>query len=98
MIDGRHPARHRQQRPLQWQIWPTRLGARSERVMKRAGPVWTPYEDERLRALALSGTTAAKIAEQLNRSEGAVRKRATRLNIVLSSRARAPKTESEIRL
>ena len=76
--------------PLRWE--------RGERVMKRAGPVWTPYEDERLRALALSGTTAAKIAEQLNRSEGAVRKRATRLNIVLSSRARAPKTESEIRL
>jgi DNA-binding NarL/FixJ family response regulator len=60
------------------------------------GPPKTPYEDERLRALALSGTTAAKIAEQLNRSEGAVRKRATRLSIVLSSRARAPKTESEI--
>ena len=35
------------------------------RVMKPAGPVWTPYEDERLRVLALSGTTAAKIAEQL---------------------------------
>jgi hypothetical protein len=66
--------------------------------MKPAAPVWTPHEDERLRALAFSGTTAAKIAEQLNRSEGAVRKRATRLNIVLSSRARAPKTESEISL
>jgi hypothetical protein len=77
--------------PLGWE--------RGEReVMKRAGPVWAPYEDERLRALALSGTTAAKIAEQLNRSEGAVRKRATRLNIVLSSRARAPKTESKISL
>jgi hypothetical protein len=56
--------------------------------MRPAGPIWTPYEDERLRALASMDTHAAKIAEQLNRTEGAVRKRAARLNIVLSSRVR----------
>ena len=54
-----------------------------------AGPVWTPYEDERLRTLALSGATAATIARQMNRSEQAVRKRAVRLNVVLAKRAQA---------
>jgi hypothetical protein len=47
------------------------------------GPVWTPYEDERLRTLALSGASVATIARQMNRSEAAVRKRAVRLNTVL---------------
>jgi DNA-directed RNA polymerase alpha subunit len=54
-----------------------------------AGPVWTPYEDERLRALALSGASVAAIARQMNRSEAAVRKRAVRLNVVLAKRAQA---------
>ena len=63
--------------------------------MRPAGPIWTPYEDERLRALASLGTHAAKIAEQLNRTEGAVRKRAARLNIVLSSRVRGYVGEGE---
>ena len=54
-----------------------------------AGPVWTPYEDERLRTLALSGASAATIARQMNRSEQAVRKRAVRLNVVLAKRAQA---------
>jgi len=54
-----------------------------------AGPVWTPYEDERLRTLALSGATAATIARQMNRSEQAVRKRAVRLYVVLAKRAQA---------
>jgi DNA-directed RNA polymerase alpha subunit len=54
-----------------------------------AVPVWTPYEDERLRTLALSGATAATIARQMNRSEQAVRKRAVRLNVVLAKRAQA---------
>ena len=64
--------------------------------MRPAGPIWTPYEDERLRTLASLGTHAAKIAEQLNRTEGAVRKRAARLNIVLSSRVRGYVGEGEI--
>jgi DNA-directed RNA polymerase alpha subunit len=54
-----------------------------------AGPVWTPYEDERLRTMALSGASAATIARQMNRSEQAVRKRAVRLNVVLAKRAQA---------
>jgi hypothetical protein len=49
-----------------------------------ANPIWTPYEDERLRALALSGASAATIAEQIKRTEAAVRKRAARLNIVVA--------------
>jgi len=52
--------------------------------MMPAGPVWTPYEDERLRALALSGANAATIARQMNRSEAAVRKRAVRLKVMLA--------------
>ena len=52
--------------------------------MKSAGRVWTPYEDERLRTLALSGASAAKIAEQIKRSEAAVRKRAAQLKIVVA--------------
>jgi hypothetical protein len=43
--------------------------------MKSAGRVWTPYEDERMRVLALSGTSASEIATQIKRSESAVRKR-----------------------
>jgi hypothetical protein len=52
--------------------------------MKSAGRVWTPYEDERMRVLALSGTSAAEIATQIKRSESAVRKRATQLKIVVA--------------
>jgi hypothetical protein len=52
--------------------------------MKPAGPLWTPFEDERLRALALSGKSVATIAGQIKRSEAAVRKRATRLKIAVA--------------
>ena len=58
--------------------------------MMPAGPVWTPYEDERLRTLALSGASVATIARQMNRSEAAVRKRAVRLNIVLPKARLSP--------
>jgi len=57
--------------------------------MKSAGRVWTPYEDERLRTLALSGASAATIAEQIKRSESAVRRRADRLKIVRAKKAKA---------
>jgi hypothetical protein len=67
-------------------------GARGTRP---AGPVWTPYDDGRLRALASSGTQASKIAEQLNRSEAAVRKRAAWLNIVVSLHVRTPKANAK---
>jgi hypothetical protein len=56
--------------------------------MKSAGRVWTPYEDERLRTLALSGASAATIAEQIKRSESAVRRRADRLKIVRAKKAK----------
>ena len=55
-----------------------------------ARPVWTPHEDEHLRALALSGASVATIARQMNRSEAAVRKRAVSLNVVLAKARLSP--------
>jgi IS30 family transposase len=52
--------------------------------MKSAGRVWTPYEDERIRVLTSSGASNAAIAEQIKRSESAVRRRAARLKIVVT--------------
>jgi hypothetical protein len=59
------------------------------------GPVWTPYEDGRLRTLALSGANVATIARQMNRSEAAVRKRAVRLNIVLPKARLNPRLKAK---
>ena len=42
---------------------------------------WTPAEDEKLRALAASGERPTAIAEQLQRSEVAVRHRLSKLGI-----------------
>jgi hypothetical protein len=47
-------------------------------------PPWTPKEDERLRALALSRISVAAMAEQMKRSKAAVRNRARRLKIVMA--------------
>jgi transposase-like protein len=49
-----------------------------------ANPPWPPEEDQRLKALALSGASVADIAKQMERSEEAVRSRAYRLKIVLA--------------
>ena len=49
-----------------------------------ASPPWTPYEDDLLREMTLSGKYAATIAGQLTRSEAAIRKRAARLNLTLA--------------
>ena len=46
--------------------------------------LWTPEEDERLRVLALSGTSVAAMAKQMKRSTAAVRNRAYRLKIVVA--------------
>jgi hypothetical protein len=46
-----------------------------------ASPLWTPDEDERLRAMALSGASVAAIAKQIKRSKAAVRGRAYKLSI-----------------
>ena len=54
--------------------------------MNREVHVLTPYEDERLRTLALSGATVPKIAEQIKRSEPAVRRPAPWLKIVVAKR------------
>jgi hypothetical protein len=53
--------------------------------MKSAGRVWTPYEDECIRVMASSGTSAAEIAAQVKTSESPVRKRAARLKIVVAN-------------
>jgi hypothetical protein len=47
-------------------------------------PPWAPEEDERLRALALSGASVAEMAKQIKRSEEAVRSRAYRLKILVA--------------
>ncbi len=66
--------------------------------MKSAGPLWTPYEDERLRALAFSGTSAGTIAAQIKRSEAAVRKRAARLKVLVAkSRLKAKGNTARVR-
>jgi hypothetical protein len=47
-------------------------------------PPWAPEEDERLRALALSGASVAEMAKLIKRSAEAVRSRAYRLKIVVA--------------
>jgi hypothetical protein len=47
-------------------------------------PPWTLEEDERLRALAMSRISVAAMAEQMKRSEAAVRNRAYRLKLVVT--------------
>ena len=49
-----------------------------------ANQPWAPEEDQRLRALALSGASVAEMAKQMKRNEEAVRSRAYRLKIVLA--------------
>jgi hypothetical protein len=44
---------------------------------------WTPEEDARLRAMALSGTRPGEIAVALNRSKAAVQSRADKFGISL---------------
>jgi hypothetical protein len=59
--------------------------AEGEEVSPMAGnPPWAPEEDQRLQALALSGASVAEMAQQMKRSEEAVRSRAYRLKIVLA--------------
>jgi len=50
-----------------------------------ASPPWTPAEDEKLRALVALGERPATIAEQLQRSEEAVRHRFYKLGIPLKT-------------
>jgi hypothetical protein len=59
--------------------------AEGEEVSPMArNPPWAPEEDQRLKALALSGASVAEMAKQMKRSEEAVRSRAYRLKIVLA--------------
>jgi hypothetical protein len=61
-----------------------RTRAEGEEMSPMAGKPWAPEEDQRLRALALSGASVAEMAKQMKRSEEAVRSRAYRLKIVLA--------------
>jgi hypothetical protein len=54
-----------------------------------ASRAWTAREDSFLRQLAAAGTFAARIAVEMNRSEAAIRKRASRLNVKLARVPRA---------
>jgi hypothetical protein len=56
-------------------------GKKSKRLL--VAPPWTPAEDEKLRSLAASGERPTAIAEQLQRSESAVRHRFHKLGIPL---------------
>jgi hypothetical protein len=54
-------------------------------------PLWSPEEDALLRAQAISGIGAGVIAKKLNRTESAVRARASRLRIILRlAKTKAP--------
>ena len=46
-------------------------------------PLWTPEEDDELRSLILSSKDTAIIAKQLNRTQKAIRRRATKLKLPL---------------
>ena len=58
---------------------------------------WTAHEDMFLRQLAAAGEYAAAIAAEMNRSESAIRKRATRLNITLARVQRGRKAKAKAR-
>jgi hypothetical protein len=58
---------------------------------------WTPEEDDLLRELALSGEHAAAIAGQIKRSEAAIRKRATLLDVKLAKVQRFGRKEEMTR-
>ena len=49
-------------------------------------PPWSTEEDQQLAAMALAGKTATEIAEQLKRSESAVRARANKRGVLLRLR------------
>jgi hypothetical protein len=74
-----------------------RARAEGEEMSPMAGnPPWAPEEDQRLRALALSGTSVAEMAQQMKRSEEAVRSRAYRLKILVAkSRKLRPKAKGK---
>jgi hypothetical protein len=56
-------------------------------------PPWTSREDERLRALAISGKSGAEIAKQLGRTKQAVQNRIHKLGISLKRVKIRPKTK-----
>ena len=60
------------------------FGESEEMIPVVGSPPWTPEEDERLRKLALTGTSAAPMAKQMHRSMASVRNRAARLKMVVA--------------
>jgi hypothetical protein len=54
---------------------------------------WTPHEDIVLRQLAEAGKCASVIAVEMNRSESAIRNRATKLYLTLAKVQRGRKAK-----
>ena len=52
-------------------------------MMVPRNPLWTPEEDDKLRSLILSSKDIPTIAEQLNRTQRAIRGRAAKLKLPL---------------
>jgi len=52
-------------------------------MMLPPNPRWTPEEDDELRSLVISSKDIATIAEHLNRTHKAIRRRATKLKLSL---------------
>ena len=46
-------------------------------------PLWTPEEDDELRSLTVASKDIATIAKELNRTQKAIRRRATKLKLPL---------------
>jgi hypothetical protein len=70
-------------------------GAELTEMKKRLSQPWTPEDEVRLRTLAAAGRSAATISERLKRSVGAVRYRASALNIILQRVKRGSKVKGK---
>jgi hypothetical protein len=68
-----------------------RTASRMSWLSDNKNPLWSPEEDALLRAQAMSGIGARVIGKRLNRTESAVRARASRLGILLRlAKTKAP--------
>ena len=73
-----------------------RFGAEGQRKMSPVvgSRAWTSEEDECLRALAISGKSAAEIAKQLGRTKQVVQNRIHELGISLKQIKLGPKSKT----
>ena len=52
-------------------------------MMLPPNPLWTPEEDDELRSSILASKDIATIAQELNRTQTAIRRRATKMKLPL---------------